>query len=319
MGKKITIEKFIERAKEKHGDKYNYSKVIYKNKDELVTIICPEHGEFLQTPANHYKHGCSKCGHILTNSFRIDKGKLEFIDKANKIHNFKYNYSKSNYVDHLTKICIICPEHGEFWQTPAGHLTGRGCKLCKNLKLSLDRRSNVDDFKNKASLIHKNLYDYSNVEYINAQTKILIKCKIHGDFLQTPNHHLQGQGCPICKQSKGEKIVEEILIKYNIPFKREVTFTTNEIVRNTKKFRIDFVINKNDVLYFIEYNGLQHYEPIEFFGGETSFILQQKRDKYVRGLVSRNVHKLKLLEISYKNSIEIIENKIIKFLNITCP
>lgn len=135
--------------------------------------------------------------------------------------------------------------------------------------------------------------------------------------MQTPNHHLGGQGCPICKQSSGEKFVESILLRYNIPFKREVTFETKEIVRNTKSFRIDFVIEINEIKYFIEYHGLQHYEPVEFFGGEKAFIIQQKRDNYVKSFVNRNKNMLKLLELSYKLDIFTVEEKIVKFLNIS--
>lgn len=314
--KKLTVEDFIKRASEIHNHKYDYSNSVYNGKDVLLKIICPIHGEFEQSPNNHYKHGCSKCGHIITDTFRINKGKNEFVDKANKIHNFKYDYSLVDYQKGNIKVKIICPIHGEFEQTPDSHLQGCGCKFCKNLKLSLDRRSTKEVFIEKSNIVHNNLYDYSLVEYTNVQTKVNIICKKHGLFLQTPNHHLQGQGCPICKQSSGEKLVESILLKYDIKFSREVTFTSNEVIRNTKDFRIDFVIKKENYLYFIEYNGIQHYEPVNYFGGESAFILQQNRDKYIRGLVNRNKHKLKLLEISYKNTSSTVEQKIINFLNI---
>ena len=122
----------------------------------------------------------------------------EFINKANKVHNGKYDYSKVEYVNAKTKICIICPEHGEFWQTPNNHLSGKGCALCANEnKLHLYNKSN-DKFISEAQMIHNGKYDYSKVEYVNAKTKICIICPEHGEFWQTPHNHLQGQGCPKC-------------------------------------------------------------------------------------------------------------------------
>ena len=125
MSKKLTTEEFIEKAKQIHGDKYDYSKVEYKNCEEKVCIICPIHGEFLQTPNSHLNgNGCSKCAkcyHYTTE---------DFIDKAKQIHNNKYDYSKSIYNGIFKKICIVCPEHGEFWQTPKNHLKGSGCPKC---------------------------------------------------------------------------------------------------------------------------------------------------------------------------------------------
>ncbi len=121
----------------------------------------------------------------------------EFINKANKVHNGKYDYSKVEYVNAKTKICIICPEHGEFWQTPNNHLSGKGCALCANEnKLHLYNKSN-DKFISEAQMIHNGKYDYSKVEYVNAKTKICIICPEHGEFWQTPHNHLQGQGCPM--------------------------------------------------------------------------------------------------------------------------
>lgn len=126
----LTTEEFVQRAKKKHGDKYDYSKVNYINCRIKVPIICPKHGEFKQTPFDHLQnHGCPKC------SFESQKnkrrmGKEKFIEKARQIHGDKYDYSKVNYVNAYTKVCIICPIHGEFWQAPTTHLSGSGCLQC---------------------------------------------------------------------------------------------------------------------------------------------------------------------------------------------
>ena len=126
---------FIKKAKEIHGDKYDYSKVEYVNRFTKVCIICPEHGEFWQTPSNHLGgHGCDKCGGTATNSLE------DFITKANAVHDNKYDYSKVKYTNNSTKVCIICPEHGEFWQTPDKHLQRKGCPKCKESKMEEECR-----------------------------------------------------------------------------------------------------------------------------------------------------------------------------------
>ena len=126
-----TREKFIELAKAKHKDKYDYSRMSYINYTTKVQIVCPIHGVFEQVPRDHISGtGCPKCGREKANvSETYSLG--EFIEKAKKVHFNKYDYSKVNYINSQTKICIICPEHGEFWQTPANHLYGQGCPKCK--------------------------------------------------------------------------------------------------------------------------------------------------------------------------------------------
>ena len=154
---KYTIDDFIKKAKEKHGDKYDYSKVNYVNIHTKVCIICLEHGEFWQTPNKHLNgNGCKLCGIIKMKN--INKYTLEeFIKKSNKKHNHKYDYSKVDLLNYnmKDKICIICPEHGEFWQTASNHLQGQGCSKCKNNKLSFERRLTNEQFIQKAIKVHR--------------------------------------------------------------------------------------------------------------------------------------------------------------------
>lgn len=197
----ITMDKyltFIIKAREKHGDKYDYSKVSYVNSSTKVTIICPKHGEFEQTPENHLSgQGCPKCANDLT-ADRCRMTTEEFINKAREIHGNKYDYSKVEYINSQSKVCIICPEHGEFWQTPHGHLKGCGCNKCGNLLIRTKLASNKKEFIKKARKIHGDKYNYDKVEYINSNEKVIIVCPIHGEFEQTPSHHLNGCGCPMC-------------------------------------------------------------------------------------------------------------------------
>ena len=199
---RLTKEQFLEKAKNVHGDKYDYSKVEYVNNHTKICIICPEHGEFWQTPHAHIdaKRGCPKCGVIkCANATR--KTKEKFINEAKKIHGNKYDYSKTEYNGCKTKVCIICPEHGEFWQEPNNHLNGSGCPKCHFKKIGDLKRMDVNDFIEMSKNVHGDKYDYSKVEYINNNTKVCIICPEHGEFWQTPGSHLyQKSECPKCSE-----------------------------------------------------------------------------------------------------------------------
>ena len=130
-GRATTTKSFIAKAKAVHGEKYDYSKSIYTGTHEKLTIICPEHGAFEQAPTNHIdsKQGCMTCG-LEANAKKQTMTTEYFIERAQKIHGQKYDYSKSNYAGSGTKITIICPEHGEYEQVPESHYAGSGCPNC---------------------------------------------------------------------------------------------------------------------------------------------------------------------------------------------
>lgn len=134
--KSKTKEEFINEANLIHNNKYDYSKVNYINNHIKVSIICPEHGVFMQSPRVHLRgNGCSQCSH------NKKLTKEEFRNIGNLIHNNKYDYSKVNYINANTKVCIICPEHGEFWQTPHNHTNSKkpqGCPICRISKMERD-------------------------------------------------------------------------------------------------------------------------------------------------------------------------------------
>lgn len=199
MAQKVTTEDFIKKSKAVHGDKYDYSKSVYVNSDTKVVVICPIHGEFMIAPIKHYNgQGCKKCGYA-KNGLNQTLTKEAFIVKARKVHGNKYDYSKVEYVNNQTKICIICPKHGEFWQTPNSHLNGRGCKTCGNIQRGINQRSNTVEFIRKANFVHNNKYDYSKAKYTTSKENLIIICPQHGEFVQAPTHHLSGEGCPKCK------------------------------------------------------------------------------------------------------------------------
>ena len=126
MSTRLTTEEFIRRAKERHGNSYDYSRVVYRGRHRKVEIVCPKHGPFWQTPHNHWRsRGCPLCA---SRPPRLSTA--EFIAKAKTIHPDKYDYSLVEYVNMRTKVEIICPTHGPFWQLPRNHLQGTGCPQC---------------------------------------------------------------------------------------------------------------------------------------------------------------------------------------------
>ena len=275
--KKLNV--FLEEAKKIHGDKYDYSKVEYINDSTKVCIICPVHGEFWQTPNLHLRGcGCKKCRGFIRDYKHLTTE--EFIKKSKEIHGDRYDYSKVEYINSSTKVCIVCPVHGEFWQTPKQHLKGCGCRKCANTITAINRRKTLENFVKDAKKIHGDRYDYSKVEYKNSYKRVCIICPTHGEFWQTPHEHLKGCGCPICNSSHLEKEVIDFLNKNNIVFETQKNFEW------LGKQRLDFYLSEYNIA--IECQGLQHFENISFFGGENAYFYRKKMDEKKRILCEKN-------------------------------
>lgn len=363
-----TIE-FIKKAKEVHGDKYDYSKVEYINNKTKICIICPIHGDFLVNPYKHIKRGdgcpqCSKKARLTTDIF---------IKRSNDIHKNFYDYSKTNYINYDTKVIITCPIHGEFNISPNKHLLGQGCPKCRYIKSANGRRRTLENVIEKSNEIHKNIYDYSliteykndrvkypiickkhgifyqtmnnhicfkegcpicgrlksdlnrkysqeewiekaknihmnkynysKVNYKGSNEKVTIICPIHGEFEQLPTNHIYGQGCPICKQSKLEFEIENLLVLNNIEFEKQKTFNW---LKNKRNLYLDFYLPKYNIA--IECQGKQHFN-VNSFKGETYDIII-KRDKIKKDLCEKN--NVKLLYYSNLNinyPYHVFENK----------
>ena len=211
MSKRYTTEEFVEKAILKHGTKYNYSLVTYKDSVTPVTIVCPEHGEFKQRPAMHLAgQGCPDCGRELVKKALSDT-RESFIEKAIIAHNNKYNYSLVDYQGSEKPVRIICPLHGEFKQTPHVHLSGQGCPICGRKKSDENRRKGWEYFLKQAREVHGDKYDYSKVHLKTRREKVCIVCPTHGEFWQEPyNHTVQKQGCPWCaRESNAAKITKD--------------------------------------------------------------------------------------------------------------
>lgn len=289
-------QNFIEKAKELFPE-YDYSKSIYTKAREKLIVICPEHGEFLVSPDNHInkKSGCPLCKGKKIRKTVTKKAANTFIEKARHIHGNKYDYSKVNYIDSHTKVCIICLEHGEFWQSPNNHLNGNNCPLCANKTISENQTKTTQQFILEATAKHRGKYSYNKTNYTRARNKVIITCPIHGNFEQIAEHHLKGHGCPYCNKSHGEKEVENYLIDNE--FKYIPQYKINTSIR---QFIIDFYLP--DYNTFIEYNGEQHYVSKKYFGGELAFQKQVNRDNLLRKYCKEN--NIKLIEISYKDNVE---------------
>ena len=289
MGKKKTKEEFITKARKVHSDKYDYSKVKYVNNATKVCIICnePEHGEFWQTPSAHINgQGCPKCGGCYTPTTE------EWIVSAHKVHGDKYNYSKVKYVNNYTKVCIICPKHSEFEQSPYQHLQGQGCPICSNEATCERCRHSKEEFIKMAREVHGDKYDYSKVKYIGAHTKVCIICSEpeHGEFWQTPNSHTKGRGCPKCKLSHLERSVMNYLDDVEITYDYQKRFNWLGLQS------LDFYLPEYKV--GIECQGEQHFFPVDFAGKGVEWACKEfdkliERDKCKKALCEK--HGVKLL------------------------
>lgn len=252
---------FIRKAQNIYGDKYDYSKVRYINSREKVIIICSEHGEFSMLPFNHLNgQGCPKCS-----GRGMDKSL--FVEKACKVHRNKYDYSKVEYKNSKTKVCIICPEHGEFLQAPSKHLYGRGCPKCAIEKRSVDIKMNYDEFVKKANGIHENKYRYCFPEdLVNMHSKVRIICPEHGEFVQLAYDHLSGHGCSKCGfiESKGENELYDYIS--GIIGKENVIRSDREVLDGKE---IDIYIPSLKIGF--EYNGLRWHS--EEFNKDSKYHL----------------------------------------------
>ncbi len=300
--RKLTTEQFIEKARAIYGSFYIYSSTVYKNSKKKVTIICPIHGEFYQTPNDHLSgHGCSDCGDIKCSKHK-HYTQEEWVALAKKKHNNKYTYPNTIYLGYLHEVIITCPieEHGDFLKFPIRHLAGDGCNKCALIKISESKKCLPDDFIRKVKERHNNKYTYDKTIYLGCIYDIIITCPVkgHGDFTKSAGQHLLGVGCPKCSKviSNGERFAFNTLNKLNYKFTSQYKLK----LLNSKLYqKIDFYIE--DLNLFIEYNGRQHYEPVKFSHKTTDeevikiFNLQKNRDQELRLFCKKN--NINLLEI----------------------
>lgn len=281
-------DEFIINANNIHNNKYDYRLVKYITNKVKVKIICPIHGVFEQRPDNHLSgNGCPSCNIITTENF---------INKCKKIHNNKYDYSLVTYKNNKDKIKIICPIHGVFVQKSSSHLEGSGCKKCNNEKIKNRFIKTKEYFINKSKDIHGNKYNYELVIYVTNKVKVKIICPIHGVFEQTPSNHYK-YGCDLCNESKGEKLIEKYIKNQNIKYIRQYTFNN---CKDKQVLPFDFYLP--DFNTCIEYDGIQHFKSIDYFGGEEKLKITKYHDE-IKDIYCK-INNIQLIRISYDEKIE---------------
>ena len=298
MAKRFNKKIFEEGGREVHGDKYDYTFVVYENCDKKVIIVCPDHGPFEQSYSKHVKlkRGCSKCngGVKLTND--------EFLLKANNVHNNKYTYPEK----YNKSMKIICPVHGPFEQLSHHHLSGSGCRKCNNETIKYNQLT-TQIFNERSTIKHNGFFDYSLVNYKNSYTNVTIICPEHGPFEQIASNHMNlGRGCSKCTESKGEKYISNYLDIIEVNYVQQHKFND---CRNIYPLPFDFYLPKYNIC--IEFDGKQHFVANEFFGGDVEFKKRQNNDKIKN--IYCNENKINLLRISY-DKIDDIENIIYSYI-----
>ena len=230
----------------------------------------------------------------------INKTK-RFIKKAVSKHGKKYDYSKVIIKGWDDKLDIGCPIHGIFTQRYDNHLSGKGCHKCVVDKQTTGK----DGFVNKGKLVHGDTYNYSKVIYKTVKDNVIIICKIHNEFEQTPDKHINAkQGCPVCRESKGEAKISKFLIDNSIQFKRQFTITG--------KHKYDFYLTELNIL--IEYDGIQHFKAVKHWGGLDKLKITQENDKIKNNLAK--LHSIPLIRIPYINFNNLEKYLLVKLSNV---
>lgn len=295
MGKDYK-QKYYNRVIIIHQNKYIYFDD-YINKNNKIKIECPKHGLFYKYPHHHLNgDGCNECKKIEL----YEKNKNKFINNANEVHNYNYNYDKSIYTGYKENLIVTCPKHGDFEIKPLNHIHGSGCKQC-----SIDKQTKKhSDFLIQANKVHSNFYTYPE-EYKSSSIKMKILCPKHGEFYQLPkNHVFNKQGCPHCKRSNGELKIEELLNNKNIQYTSEYKFKDCKY-----KSQLPFDFYLTDFNICIEYDGEQHFHENKLWGGLKSLELQVIKDNIKTEYCKNN--NIDLLRIRYDEN---IENKLNIFL-----
>jgi very-short-patch-repair endonuclease len=228
----------------------------------------------------------------------------QFIQKAKLLHGDKYDYSLTTYINSQTKVKIICKNRGTFEQRPNDHLKGYlGGKRGRTPLTTVE-------FIDKAVLVHRLLYDYTLVDYNNMLCNIKIVCKKHGMFEQTPNNHLLGHGCPICKSSKGELKIYNWLTDNNIIFETQKKF---DKCRSKQPLPFDFYLPDHNLC--IEFDGKQHFKISTRSKDHSKNLKEFERIKHNDKIKDEFCSKTKthLIRISFKEICD-VENILSNYL-----
>lgn len=217
---KLTTLEWVEQCSEKHNNFYDYSKSVYVNSKSLIIIGCPVHGDVQVNPNRHKNgSGCKRCASKKHSIFKsIDKDL--YFKEVDKVHNYKYDYSKTeDFKTTHNKITIGCPIHGDFIQVAHTHKKGAGCEKCSYIERGKDKAISFEEYLKRATQRFGNKYRYLKNSYINISGDITYTCDIHGDVTQNAKVHLLSRGCSKCfrknEKSNTEDFIEKSKIKHN--------------------------------------------------------------------------------------------------------
>lgn len=274
-----TTEEYLQECKEKGLDLPIED---YINSNTKINHKCKHGHIYSQRPADHLcGQGCPICG--IEN---ISKAKTK--SSKEYLHDCKdrgYDLPVEDYIDAHIKIKHKCSQGHIYKQTPNNHLNGQGCPICGGTKRKTP--------KEYYSLCKDRGLDLPIEDYVNAQTKITHTCSRGHVYKQRPYSHLNGYGCPVCNESKGERFIRNYLDKNDIKYIPQKKFCD---LKDKTYLSYDFYLPNYNIL--IEYQGIQHYKEKDFFGGEYQLKVQQHHDNLKRIYAKDNGYNL--IEISYK-------------------
>lgn len=296
---------FVDKASKIHNNKYDYLKADYVNNHTKICIICPEHGEFWQTPRGHLSgSGCPKCAKV--NKPSND----EFIKLASLTHLNKYNYIRTNYINAHKKIEIICPTHGSFFMKPTNHIDNKqGCPKCGILSRVSKISLTSEEFIKKATEVHSDKYDYSEIAYVNSHTKVKIKCFKHGVFYQTPNNHLAGKDCLKCRYENSGLLQR----KTNAQFITQANKVHNNFYNYTKT---NYITSNKKVCIMCPIHGEFWQSPNSHLNGKGCSICghSSKLEKEVKDFLELNN-----ISYNHQKTFKWLKNKANMYLDFYLP
>lgn len=302
MGKLVTNEEFRDRVYKEVGREYTPIES-YKKANVNIKFKHNKCGTVFEMSPNHFlKDGrrCSYCYH--GNAKSEDK----FIDDFNKVSNGNYccldSYHREN-----SKIRVKHLKCGTVFETtPHMFLRGIGCPDCFG-----NKRKTTEQFKNEVIKLTNGEFECKSI-YRNSKSKVTIfhnKCKKY--YKVSPHDFLQGNRCPYCKQSKGEMTIASILDRHNISYEIQKIF--KDCGNDRQRMPFDFYLNDYNLL--IEYDGIQHYKEVKYFGGKAKLDNQKKRDKIKDDYANNN--NINLLRVPYYLDNKNISKLILESIN-TC-
>ena len=307
-----TTKHFIEKSKSIHGDKFDYSNSIYVNYNTPVLIHCNTCGKnFYQKPSYHYY--IKDCPFCLKEKRQNEQKNIvlkyttkEAIEMIRNVHGDKYGYDKVIYKGRNKKVTLFCKECNQYVDVIfSSLLKGSGCPICarkrQRKKLIM---SNEEFIRRSKKLFGNNTYNYDLCNYDGYYSKVMLKCNIHNRvFEQTAGSHLSGCcGCPSCINHLTENKIDHLLKLYNIKFDRETTFPW---LIYKSYMRLDFYLSEYNIA--IEYQGEQHFYPINFNGVSEDVMLNDFEESQKRDILKKQLckdHGIEICYISYDEKID---------------